>query len=206
MKMEVIVVFDILFIVVMAYLLGSIPFGVILTRWAGRGDLRSFGSGNIGVSNVLRLGGYGLAAATLFLDALKAYVVILIVDRFYGPDEGAIMIAALAVIVGHIYPVWLRFRGGKGVAPWLGVVVALSWPSAGVFIVSWLVVMGLSGYASLASLIACFLSLMAVLIMLSWPIASILGLSAIVVLIVYAHRDNIARLRAGEEIPLRRRR
>ncbi|HEU4499575.1 MAG TPA: glycerol-3-phosphate acyltransferase, partial [Sphingomicrobium sp.] len=117
------------------YLLGSIPFGLLLTRLAGKGDIRDIGSGNIGATNVLRTGSKGLAAATLVLDALKGAVAVLIALRFW-PD--AANFAAAGVLVGHLYPVWLRFKGGKGVATMLGILVPLLWQAAVVYAVVWL--------------------------------------------------------------------
>src|SRR6267142_1116374 len=120
------------------YLLGSIPFGLILTRLAGTPDIRSIGSGNIGATNVLRTGRKGLAAATLLGDALKGTVAVLVVYHFYGQDLA--LVAALGAFLGHLYPVWLAFKGGKGVATYVGILIALSWHGALVFGAVWLAV------------------------------------------------------------------
>ncbi|KIZ41112.1 glycerol-3-phosphate acyltransferase, partial [Rhodopseudomonas palustris] len=122
--------------VVLGYLLGSIPFGLILTRLAGTQDLRSVGSGNIGATNVLRTGRKGLAAATLLGDALKGTVAVVIASSFGGAE--AAMLAALGAFLGHLFPVWLKFKGGKGVAVYIGVLIGLFWPAAVVFCVLWL--------------------------------------------------------------------
>ena len=122
----------------LGYLLGSIPFGVVLTRLFGAGDLRSIGSGNIGATNVLRTGRKGLAAATLILDALKATLAVVLASLLFGPT--AELAAAAGAVLGHLYPVWLRFRGGKGVATFLGGLIGLAWPAAVAFAIVWLVV------------------------------------------------------------------
>ena len=121
---------------IIGYLLGSIPFGLILTRLAGTPDLRSIGSGNIGATNVLRTGRKGLAAATLISDMLKGTIAVIIAGTFGGPD--AAMLAALGAFLGHLFPVWLKFKGGKGVAVYIGVLIGLFWPAAVVFCVLWL--------------------------------------------------------------------
>src|SRR5262252_3658526 len=121
---------------IIGYLFGSIPFGLVLTRLAGTPDLRSIGSGNIGATNVLRTGRRGLAAATLLLDALKGTAAVIISGYFGGPD--AAMLAALGAVLGHLFPVWLKFRGGKGVAVYIGVMLGLFWPAALVFCAIWL--------------------------------------------------------------------
>src|SRR6187200_2861148 len=120
---------------VLGYLLGSIPFGVVLTRLAGKGDVRQIGSGNIGATNVLRTGSKGLAAATLILDALKGTAAVLIAEQLW---PGAGRIAAGAALVGHLYPVWLRFKGGKGVATLLGILIGLAWPIAAIYAAVWI--------------------------------------------------------------------
>src|SRR4051795_7861828 len=134
------------------YLLGSIPFGVILTRFAGLGDVRAIGSGNIGATNVLRTGRKGLAAATLLGDALKGTVAVVIAGYFGGPN--AAMLAALGAFLGHLFPVWLGFKGGKGVAVYIGVLIGLFWPAAVTFCVVWLAVAAISRYSSLSALVA----------------------------------------------------
>src|SRR6202522_3875672 len=142
-----------LFALVLGYLLGSIPFGLLLTRRAGVGDLRAIGSGNIGATNVLRTGRKDLAAATLALDALKATVAYVAPAVLFA-DESAGLTGAAAAFLGHLFPVWLRFRGGKGVATFLGGLIAASWPAALGFAVVWLGVAALSRYSSAAALAA----------------------------------------------------
>ncbi len=176
------------------YLLGSIPFGVILTRAAGAGDLRTIGSGNIGATNVLRTGRKGLAAATLLLDALKGWVAVALI-AWVLPDEVAL--AAAGAFLGHCYPVWLRFRGGKGVATLMGIVLALSWPVGLVYAVVWLGLLAIFRISSLAGIAAA----------VSAPVtAAVIGrfehvilLIALAALVVWKHRDNIDRLLSGSE-------
>src|SRR6202041_1756266 len=137
----------------LGYLLGSIPFGLVLTRLAGTGDLRSIGSGNIGATNVLRTGRKGLAAATLVLDGLKGAAAVLIA-RAWLEDQDTALLAGLAAVLGHLFPVWLRFKGGKGVATGLGVLIAAAWPIGLAACAVWLVVAGISRFSSLAALAA----------------------------------------------------
>src|SRR6266576_7251288 len=144
---------------VLGYLLGSIPFGLILTKLAGTRDLRSIGSGNIGATNVLRTGHKGLAAATLVADALKGTAAVLLVRAYYGTDYAYFghelaLPAALGAFLGHLFPVWLGFRGGKGVATYIGLLLALAWPVAVGFCLVWLAVAALTRYSSLAALVA----------------------------------------------------
>src|SRR6201997_5876432 len=134
------------------YLLGSIPFGLVLTRLAGTQDLRSIGSGNIGATNVLRTGRKGLAAATLICDMLKGTVAVILAGYFGGPD--AAMLAALGAFLGHLFPVWLTFKGGKGVAVYIGVLIGLFWPAAVVFCVIWLPLAVATRYSSVSALVA----------------------------------------------------
>ena len=137
---------------VVGYLLGSIPFGLILTRAAGGPDVRTIGSGNIGATNVLRTGRKGLAAATLLCDALKGTAAVLLAAHFATPD--AALVAGLGAFLGHLFPVWLKFKGGKGVAVYIGVLIGLYWPAALICCAIWLVVAALSRYSSLAALVA----------------------------------------------------
>jgi glycerol-3-phosphate acyltransferase PlsY len=134
------------------YLLGSIPFGLILTRLAGAPDIRAIGSGNIGATNVLRTGRRGLAAATLVGDALKGTVAVLVMYRLWGQDHA--IVAALGAFLGHLFPIWLNFKGGKGVATYIGILLALAWPAALAFCLIWLAVAALTRYSSLAALVA----------------------------------------------------
>src|ERR1700724_1314697 len=138
------------------YLFGSIPFGLVLTKLAGTQDLRSVGSGNIGATNVLRTGHKGLAAATLISDMLKGTIAVIIAGSFGGPN--AAMLAALGAFLGHLFPVWLKFKGGKGVAVYIGVMLGLFWPAALVFCVLWLATAFTSRYSSLAALVASFVT------------------------------------------------
>ncbi|MGD9545696.1 MAG: glycerol-3-phosphate 1-O-acyltransferase PlsY [Methylocystis sp.] len=176
------------------YLLGSIPFGLLLTRLAGTTDLRSIGSGNIGATNVLRTGRKDLAAATLLLDGLKGVAAVLI-GASLSPEGG--MIAGLAAFIGHIAPVWLHFKGGKGVATFLGVLFGLSWPAALIFCVVWLSAAALSRYSSLGALTASVAAPVALFLL--GHRAEALFVAAMAAIVFYRHRENIARLRAGTE-------
>lgn len=180
---------------VIGYLCGSVPFGVILTRIAGAGDLRAIGSGNIGATNVLRTGRKGLAAATLLGDLLKGTVAVLIAKSYLGPD--AALLAAVAAFLGHLFPVWLNFKGGKGVATFLGVALALYWPAALGFAIVWLAMARLFRYSSLSALVASVISPMIAAYSGDLRISSVLGL--LTVTLWWTHRANIARLLAGTE-------
>jgi len=179
----------------LGYLLGSIPFGLILTKLAGTQDLRSIGSGNIGATNVLRTGRKGLAAATLLLDMLKGTAAVVISGYLGGPN--AAMLAALGAFLGHLFPVWLKFKGGKGVAVYIGVLLGLFWPAALVFCALWLATAFTSRYSSLAALVASFVTP----IFLWWfghlALASLFAV--LTLLLFYMHRENIRRLQAGTE-------
>jgi glycerol-3-phosphate acyltransferase PlsY len=179
----------------LGYLLGSIPFGLILTKLAGTQDLRSIGSGNIGATNVLRTGRKGLAAATLLLDMLKGTAAVVISGYVGGPN--AAMLAALGAFLGHLFPVWLKFKGGKGVAVYIGVLLGLFWPAALVFCVLWLATAFTSRYSSLAALVASF----ATPIFLWWfgHLALSSLFAVLTMLLFYMHRENIKRLQAGTE-------
>src|SRR6201985_1562575 len=137
---------------IIGYLLGSIPFGLVLTKLAGTQDLRTIGSGNIGATNVLRTGRKGLAAATLILDALKGTVAVIIAGYFGGPN--AAMLAGLGAFLGHLFPIWLKFKGGKGVAVYIAILIGLFWPAAIVFCLVWLALAFALRYSSLSALIA----------------------------------------------------
>src|ERR1700727_1068938 len=172
------------------YLFGSIPFGLILTRLAGTQDLRTVGSGNIGATNVLRTGHKGLAAGTLIGDALKGTVAVIIAGYYGGPN--AAMLAALGAFLGHLFPVWLNFKGGKGVAVYIGVLIGLFWPAAVVFCVLWLATAATSRYSSLSALGARLLTP----IFLWWfgHLALAALFAVLTLLLFYMHRANIARL------------
>lgn len=179
---------------VFGYLLGSIPFGLILTRAAGLGDVRKIGSGNIGATNVLRTGNKGLAALTLLLDALKGSAAVLLAG-LYGPDQA--VVAGLGAFLGHLFPVWLGFRGGKGVATYLGVLVAIAWQGALAFAVAWLGVALVTRYSSLAALVAA-VAVPVVLYLLNFVQAAEL-FTLMSVIVFFKHRANIGRLLNGTE-------
>jgi glycerol-3-phosphate acyltransferase PlsY len=177
-----------------AYLIGSIPFGLLLAKAAGKGDIREIGSGNIGATNVLRTGNKGLAAATLLLDLAKGLAAVMIA-RHLWPD--ALGLAALAAIVGHCFPVWLGFRGGKGVATFAGVCFGLLWPLGAVYAALWLAVLGLSRISSLGGMSAAVSAPIAAAVLGRMDLAP--WLAAIAALVLFLHRANIRRLAAGEE-------
>jgi acyl phosphate:glycerol-3-phosphate acyltransferase len=179
---------------VFGYLLGSIPFGLLLTRAAGLGDVRKIGSGNIGATNVLRTGNKGLAAATLLLDALKGTAAVLIAGHF--APETAVW-AGLGAFLGHLFPAWLGFKGGKGVATYLGVLIGLAWQVALIFAVVWLVMAFLFRFSSLAALAAAVVVPIALYFMSTPQIAVLFVVMSIIVFI--KHRANISRLLAGTE-------
>lgn len=180
---------------VIGYLLGSIPFGLLLTRMAGLGDVRNIGSGNIGATNVLRTGNKGLAAATLLLDAFKGTAAVLIVEHFFGVD--AAVLAGFAAFIGHIFPVWIGFKGGKGVATYLGILLGLAPLMALIFAIVWLVIAFTSRYSSLAALVATLVIPVVLWILGVDKIAAAMALMTIISW--YKHRANIARLTAGTE-------
>ena len=181
-------------VLALGYLLGSIPFGVLLTRLGGAGDLRQIGSGNIGATNVLRTGRKGLAAATLLLDMAKGAAAVLIAE-WLMPGSG--MLGGMAAFLGHCYPVWLKFNGGKGVATLMGIVLALHWPSGLVYAAVWLGVLGGLRVSSLAGMTAA----------ISAPVAAaffgridlVLLFLALALIVVWKHRENIDRLLSGTE-------
>jgi len=179
---------------IIGYLLGSIPFGLVLTRLAGYGDIRGIGSGSIGATNVLRTGAKGVAAATLALDLLKGTAAVLI-GWHWG--EAAALVAGAAVIVGHMFPVWLGFRGGKGVATALGVLIPIAWPVALGAAVLWLATALIFHYSSLAALVTAVATAAIAGFVVDQPRAALIALIAI--LIVVRHRENIHRLLAGTE-------
>jgi len=183
-------------VAVLGYLLGSVPFGVVITRTMGLGDLRQIGSGNIGATNVLRTGNKAAALATLVLDGAKGAVAVLIARAILG-SEAAAQVAGGAAFLGHIYPVWLKFRGGKGVATFLGTLIALAWPLGLAACASWLATALLSRISSLSALVAA-----AAAVPLAWALGhpEMMPLVAgLAVLIFWRHRSNISRLAAGKE-------
>jgi glycerol-3-phosphate acyltransferase PlsY len=180
--------------IALGYLLGSIPFGVVLTRLAGAGDLRQIGSGNIGATNVLRTGRKGLAAATLLLDLLKGAAAVWIAQALW-PGLG--VLAAAGAFVGHCYPVWLKFKGGKGVATLMGIVLALHWPSGLVFAAVWLGLLAALRISSVAGMAAAISAPVSAALMDRFDIVMLLVALALIVL--WKHRENIERLLAGTE-------
>ena len=176
------------------YFLGSIPFGVILTWLGGAGDLRSIGSGNIGATNVLRTGRKGLAAATLLLDAAKGFAAVALVGWLF-PEQ--VLLAAAAAFLGHLYPVWLRFRGGKGVATMLGIVLALHWPCGVAFALVWLGLLASLRISSVAGMTAAIAAPVSAAILGQFDLVFLL--LSLALLVVWKHRANIDRLLAGTE-------
>jgi len=178
----------------LGYLLGSIPFGILLTRAAGAGDLRSIGSGNIGATNVLRTGRKGLAAATLLLDLAKGAAAVLLIERLF-PGDG--MLAAAGALIGHCYPVWLRFRGGKGVATLMGVVLALHWPVGAVYAAVWVGLLATVRISSVAGMAAAIAAPLAAALFGRFDL--VLLLLALSLIVLWKHGENIERLLAGTE-------
>jgi glycerol-3-phosphate acyltransferase PlsY len=178
----------------LAYLLGSIPFGLVVTRLAGAGDIRRIGSGNIGATNVLRTGRKGLAALTLLLDLGKGAAAVLIAER-YGQEMA--LVAATAAVIGHMFPVWLRFRGGKAVATAGGVFLALSWPAGLAGLATWLGIAVVSRYSSLAALVSAVLIPLYMWFFAGAPRA--LLAAGLALLVILRHHTNIRRLLRGEE-------
>jgi len=179
---------------IFGYLLGSIPFGLLLTRAAGGPDIRAIGSGNIGATNVLRTGNKVLAAATLLCDMLKGTIAVLAAAR-YGADPA--LAAALGAFLGHLFPVWLKFKGGKGVATFIGLLIGLHWPAALFFCIVWLVVAAATRYSSLAALVASALTPFAIWYFGLPRVAALFLL--LTVLLWFMHRANIVRLLTGSE-------
>jgi glycerol-3-phosphate acyltransferase PlsY len=180
----------------LGYVLGSIPFGLLLTRTAGLGDIRGIGSGNIGATNVLRTGRKGLAAATLILDAIKGAAAILIARAVLW-DQDTALFAGLAAVLGHLFPVWLSFKGGKGVATGLGVLIAASWPVGLAACATWLAVAAIARRSSLASLAAFAAAPIVALILEEFSLVKLAF--TIAVLVYVRHQANIRRLFAGTE-------
>lgn len=185
---------DTLLPLLVGYMLGSLPFGLILTRVTGGGDLRAIGSGNIGATNVLRTGKKGVAAATLLLDMGKGLAAVVIARHVWPGSED---LAALAAVLGHCFPVWLKFKGGKGVATMMGISLGLAWPIGLAYAVVWLGVLFISRISSLGGMCAAVAAPVAALLLGHMAYVPVLGFLAL--LVVFLHRENIARLRAGTE-------
>ena len=185
---------EMMFALLLGYLLGAIPFGLLLTRATGKGDIRNVGSGNIGATNVLRVGGKGLAAATLVLDALKGAAAVLLA-RWLWP--GSEHFAAAGALIGHLYPAWLKFQGGKGVATFLGVLIPLCWPAALIFAIVWVAALLLVRISSVAGIAAALSAPVSVAILGRRDLFAMVVLFAL--LIVWRHHANISRLLAGKE-------
>jgi len=186
---------EMLFALALGYLFGSIPFGLVLTRLAGKGDVREIGSGNIGATNVLRTGSRVLAALTLILDCLKATAAIMLAQRLFGPQTAPV--AAAAALIGHLYPVWLKFRGGKGVATLLGILIPLLWQAAVVYALVWLLLLltiRISSVAGMAAAVSAPVTAFIIKDQALFPM--LLGFA---LLVLWKHRENILRLRRGTE-------
>ena len=181
----------------LGYALGSVPFGLLLTRAAGLGDVRAIGSGNIGATNVLRTGKKGLAAATLLLDAAKGAGAVLLAQAIWPDLPQAAGIAAIGAFLGHLYPVWLGFRGGKGVATLIGIVLALHWPSGLVMMVVWLLTFLATRYSSVGGMAAGLSAPASALLFGRIDLAILLA--GLALLVVWKHRSNIGRLIRGDE-------
>ncbi len=183
-----------LFALALGYLLGSIPFGLLLTRLAGKGDIRNIGSGNIGATNVLRAGSKPLAVLTLVLDCVKATVAIVAVQLVFGREAG--VFAAVGALVGHLYPIWLKFRGGKGAATLFGILIALLWPAALIYAAIWILLLLTIRISSVAGMAAAISAPVSAAILHSSLFPMLLGFA---VLVLWKHRENIARLLRGTE-------
>ena len=189
-----------LLMALLAYGLGSIPFGILLTRLAGAGDLREIGSGNIGATNVLRTGRKGIAAATLLLDMLKGTLAIVLADAL---QPGTVQLAAVAALLGHLYPVWLKFTGGKGVATLFGLILGFSaigelgWPAPASYAAIWVGLLAVTRYSSVAGISAALLAPVAAAALRRFDLA--LLLLGLALLVLWKHRGNIQRLLAGTE-------
>lgn len=185
---------NVLWAALLGYGFGSIPFGLILTKIAGAGDVRAIGSGNIGATNVLRTGNKGLAAATLLLDAFKGFVPVYLASRWFWEDTGW---TALFAVIGHCFPVWLGFKGGKGVATAAGVAFGLGWPIGLAYAGIWLAVLAITRISSLAGMSAVVAAVIAAALLGEPTWVKVLALIA--VLVLWMHRENIRRLVAGTE-------
>ena len=194
---------------VAGYLLGSIPFGYLIVRVAGGGDVRAAGSGNIGATNVNRVAGKGAGLATLLLDVAKGYLAVWLAARVSGGDVGWMAVSGMAAVIGHLFPVWLGFRGGKGVATAVGVFVPLCWMAVGAAALVWLVVVSISRYVSLASVVAAALLPLCMYFLYvpgtshAPPVSVSVSTALVAILIIVKHRANMQRLIAGTESRLK---
>ena len=189
---------DILLVIIYSYFLGSIPFGLVITRVFLNQDIRKLGSGNIGTTNVLRTGKKSLAIATLIFDTLKGYVAVL-VSLIYFND--LVFLSALICLIGHIFPIWINFKGGKGVAVYLGIIMALSFPLAIVFGASWILVALIFKYSSLSSIIGVLTVLAYSIILNDYSLSFYLFINFIIIL--FTHRENIRKLKNSEETKIK---
>jgi glycerol-3-phosphate acyltransferase PlsY len=188
------VIIELIYISVYSYILGSIPFGLVLTKIFLKKNIREIGSGNIGATNVLRTGKKSLAAATLLLDALKAYTSVIITLSFFSDY---IYFSALVCFLGHIFPIWLKFNGGKGIAVYLGILFAFSIYLGLIFMISWIIILYISKYSSLSSLVSSMVILLYSIALNNFNMS--LFFFIIFIIIVYTHRENISRIRDKTE-------
>ena len=186
--------FDILFVFLYSYFLGSIPFGLLITKIFLKQDIRKVGSGNIGTTNVLRTGNKSLALATLIFDALKGYVSVIISLKYFND---LVYLSALLCFIGHIFPIWLKFKGGKGVAVYLGIILALSIPITIIFVISWVLIAFFFKYSSLSSIAGAMLVFSYSIVLNNYSLSFFLFI--IFVIILFTHRVNIRKLKDSEE-------
>ena len=187
-------IIEIIYISIYSYILGSIPFGLLLTKFFLKKDIRKIGSGNIGATNVLRTGKKSLGAATLLLDGLKGYSSVIITINF---SSDYIYLSALLCFLGHIYPIWLRFKGGKGIAVYLGILFAFSLNLGFIFVISWVVILYITKYSSLSSLISSLIILLYSITLNNFNISVFIFIIFIVV--IYTHKENISRIKDKTE-------
>ena len=185
---------ELLYISIYSYVLGSIPFGLLLTKHFIKKDIRKIGSGNIGATNVFRTGKKSLGGATLLLDALKAYFSVLITQNFF-PDY--IYLSALMCFIGHVFPIWLKFNGGKGIAVYLGVLFAFSIYLGFIFIISWVIILYISKYSSLSSIVSSVIILLYSITLNNFNMSVFFFI--IFIIVIYTHRENISRIRDKTE-------
>jgi len=185
---------ELILVFIYSYILGSIPFGLIITKIFLKEDIRNIGSGNIGATNVLRTGKKILAASTLLFDILKGYLTIYITSIYF---KDLLYFAALICFVGHIFPIWLKFKGGKGIATFLGIILAFSYNLAIIFGLSWLIIFFIFKYSSLSSIIAAFVVLIYSFLIVDFSLS--FYLFSVFIIILFTHRENIMRLRSKNE-------